>query len=220
MSFARSARHDDLMHPRVFLMAALGLAVLGVSAVRSTAATDSFRDGDIVFHVSRSAQSLAVQRATRSKYSHMGMVVHRDGKPHVLEAAVRVKYTPLHEFLERGEHGHYVVKRLREADEVFSGGARGRLLSVASTFVGKPYDPTFEWSDERIYCSELIWKIYERSLGLRLGELKRLADFSLDDHAVKKKLHERYGARVPLDENVIAPVDIFEFDGLDVVATR
>jgi uncharacterized protein YycO len=187
---------------------------------RSNAASDALRDGDIIFQVSRSAQSLAIQRATRSKYSHMGMIVHRDGSPYVLEAAARVKYTPLRRFVARGEGGHHVVKRLRGADARISGGARERLLSVARTFVGKPYDLTFEWSDDRIYCSELVWKLYERALGIRLGELRRLAEFALDDPAVRSKLRERYGARIPLDEQVIAPADIFELDELEVVLER
>jgi hypothetical protein len=33
------------------------------------------QDGDIIFHTSRSSQSLAIQRATHSPYSHMGLTV-------------------------------------------------------------------------------------------------------------------------------------------------
>jgi hypothetical protein len=32
------------------------------------------RNGDIIFHTSRSAQSVAIQLATQSRYSHMGIV--------------------------------------------------------------------------------------------------------------------------------------------------
>ena len=49
------------------------------------------RDGDIVFHTSRSSQSLAIQLATKSPYSHMGIVYLRDGKPFVFEAVQPVK---------------------------------------------------------------------------------------------------------------------------------
>ena len=56
-------------------------------------------DGDIVFHTSRSAQSQAIQLATKSPYSHMGIVYLRDGKPFVLEAVQPVKLTPLDEWI-------------------------------------------------------------------------------------------------------------------------
>lgn len=50
--------------------------------------------GDVIFHTSRSSQSLAIQQATDSPYSHMGMVVIRNGKPYVFEASRQVVYTP------------------------------------------------------------------------------------------------------------------------------
>src|SRR6187431_2877016 len=73
-------------------------------------------NGDIVFQTSRSAQSLAVQLATKSPYSHMGIVYLRDGTPFVFEAVQPVKLTPLAAWVERGEKGRFVVKRLKDAD--------------------------------------------------------------------------------------------------------
>lgn len=70
------------------------------------------RDGDIIFHTSRSAQSLAIQKATGSRYSHMGIVYVKDGAASVFEAVEPVKLTPLTEWIARGVGGRYVVKRL------------------------------------------------------------------------------------------------------------
>ena len=52
------------------------------------------RNGDIVFHTSRSSQSVAVQRATRSAYSHMGVVYLENGQAFVFEAVQPVQLTP------------------------------------------------------------------------------------------------------------------------------
>jgi hypothetical protein len=71
------------------------------------------------------------------------------------------------------------------------------LRQAARGFGGKPYDLTFEWSDDRIYCSELVWKIYERGLGIRIGRLQKLGDFDLSDPAVKAKIKERYRKSCP-----------------------
>ena len=74
----------------------LALFVVLIVAANARAATP-LRDGDIIFHTSRSAQSVAIQRATHSPYSHMGVVLYRDGKPFVFEAIATVRYTPLDE---------------------------------------------------------------------------------------------------------------------------
>jgi hypothetical protein len=35
------------------------------------------------------------------------------------------------------------------------------MKHIGEEFTGKNYDMTFEWSDNNIYCSELIWKVYQ-----------------------------------------------------------
>ena len=166
------------------------------------ASAAGWRDGDIIFHTSRSSQSAAIQRATHSPYSHVGIVFLRDGKPYVFEAITTVRYTPLAAWIARGDGGRYVVRRLKQAP---SPAQVAKLRSAARSFEGKPYDLYFEWSDERIYCSELVWKMYDQALGVKLGELQELREFDLTDPAVKAKLRERYGSHVPLDEPVVSP---------------
>ncbi len=174
-------------------------------------------DGDIVFHTSTSSQSAAVQAATGSRYSHMGMVLLRNGRPYVLEAVQPVRYTPLQAWLDRGLQGRYVIKRpavpLTQA-------SKERLHAAASSYVGRPYDLTFEWSDQRIYCSELVWKLYRDAAAIELAPLARLASFDLQAPAVRAKLFERYGGNIPLDEPVISPAAIFDSPLLVPVAQR
>jgi hypothetical protein len=194
----------------VFLL--LAVAGCGISSA------DQLRDGDIIFQTSRSNQSAAIQRASRSKYSHMGIIFLRDGKPYVYEAIGTVQFTPLEKWVSRGEGGRYVVKRLREADRLLTADAVAKLRQAAKRFGGKPYDLAFEWSDDRIYCSELVWKIYQRGLGIRIGRLQKLRDFDLSDTLVKAKLRERYGNHVPLEESVISPGEMFSAEVLRIVA--
>jgi uncharacterized protein YycO len=95
-----------------------------------------------------------------------------------------------------------------------------KLRQAAARFQGKPYDFTFEWSDVRMYCSELVWKIYDRSLGLHLGRLQKLRDFDLSDPIVKSKMKERYGNNIPMDEPIISPGEMFSADLLRVAAKK
>jgi uncharacterized protein YycO len=178
------------------------------------------QEGDIVFQTSRSTQSVAVQRATGSRYSHMGMVFIRNGKPFVYEAVGKVKYTPLDRWVARGEGGRVVAKRLKDAPVVLGDAARARLRQTARTFEGKPYDLTFEWADDRIYCSELVWKVYQRALGIEIGTLQKIKEFNLKDPAVRQKMKERYGTDVPLNEPAISPVAMFDSPRLVTVLNR
>lgn len=193
------------------------LAILGLIAGNAANAADALRDGDIIFHTSRSAQSAAIQRATHSPWSHMGVIFMRDGKPWVYEAIATVRYTPLERWTARGDHGHYVIKRLKRG---VTPQQSASLRRAARKYSGKPYDLYFEWSDGRIYCSELVWKIYHDALGIDVGARQKLRDFDLTDAAVKAKMRERYGSRVPLDEPVISPGAMFDSPLLETVATR
>ncbi len=175
------------------------------------------QSGDIIFQTSRSSQSLAIQRATKSRYSHMGIVYLHSGSPFVFEAVEPVKLTPLREWVERGNGGHYVVKRLTMAKRILTDQALRKMLQIGETFEGKHYDLYFEWSDDRVYCSELVWKIYKRALGMEIGSLQTMNDFDLSDPVVQAKLIERFGQSVPLDEKVISPAAMFASDQLMTV---
>lgn len=94
-----------------------------------------------------------------------------------------------------------------------------KLREAAKPFEGRPYDLIFEWSDSKIYCSELVWKIYDRALGIQLGKLQKLRDFDLSDTAVRTKMKERYGESVPLDSPVISPAAMFDTEALSAVGT-
>lgn len=200
---------------RIFVVFFFGLLTIASPA---KAALPTLMDGDIIFHTSRSSQSIAVQRATRSRYSHMGLIVHRSGKPYVLEAISTVQFTPFDQWIARGTGRHFVVKRLHNAKAMLSPSAQQKIKATASQFVGRPYDLVFNWSDDQIYCSELVWKIYDRSLHVQIGKLERVRDFDLTDPVVQSKMRERYGNKIPLNEPVISPEAMFRSPQLVTVA--
>ncbi|GKX54187.1 hypothetical protein SOASR030_02990 [Leminorella grimontii] len=202
-------------HRHIYLYAFLFVALLAF--VIPTGHGYEPQTGDIIFHTSRSSQSLAIQQATGSPYSHMGMVVIRDKKPYVFEASRRVTYTPLDVWIARGVDGKFVAKRVKAG---LSSDQQKRLQQTAERYVGKPYDLTFSWSDERQYCSEVVWKIYSNALGMNIGQLQKLGDFNLNSPAVKAKLKERYGDRIPLNETVISPQAMFDAGQLYTVAEK
>lgn len=193
----------------------LASVLVFVVAIASAGATD-LKSGDIIFHTSKSSQSLALQLAMRSPHSHMGLILIRHGKPFVFEASKNVRYTPLKEWVERGEEGKYVVKRLRN-DSLLNEQGLARVFTLATEYLDKPYDPYFEWSDDRIYCSELVWKIYYRAFGIEIGDFQTFREFDLSHPIVKAKLEERFGVTVPMDEKVISPSAMFNSNLLATV---
>jgi len=177
----------------------------------------SLRNGDIIFHASKSDQSKAIQLATGSEYSHCGIVYIEAGKTYVVEAVQPVKRTPFEEFVERGEDGAYVVKRLRNAENILTEQALQRMKNEGQKMLGKRYDSHFNWSDDQIYCSELVWKIYERAAGIELCPLKRMNDFDFSNPIVKEVIKQRYKDQIPWEEPVVSPADLFESGELEII---
>lgn len=177
-------------------------------------------NGDLIFQTSLSRQSKAIQLATQSKYSHCGLIFKKGNGFFVFEAVQPVKLTPLDQWIARGKDGTFVIKRLKNADQILTPATLEKMKAIGNSFKGKSYDLTFEWSDDKIYCSELIWKIYKRATGLEIGKLQTLKDFDLSHPAVQTKMKERYGNRIPMDETVISPVAIFDSELLRVVKAK
>ncbi|UOQ55418.1 YiiX family permuted papain-like enzyme [Hymenobacter cellulosivorans] len=182
-----------------------------------TQVAPKLHDGDLIFQTSQSAQSRAIQLATKSEYSHCGILFRRGSEWRVFEAVQPVSETSLTKWVARGKDGKFVVKRLRDAETVLTPTALQRLQAAGQQYAGKNYDLYFGWSDERIYCSELLWKMYKTATGREIGQLQTLREFDLSHPAVQAKLRERYGKQIPLDEKVISPVRMLESQELVTV---
>ncbi|MGB5107225.1 MAG: YiiX family permuted papain-like enzyme [Candidatus Zixiibacteriota bacterium] len=175
------------------------------------------RTGDVLFQTTETPQSSAIQLATKSPYCHVGIVFIRDSKPFVLEAVEPAKFTPMNQWITRGANNHYVAKRLVAADSILTSANIAKLLAEGKTMTGKHYDIYFQWSDSTVYCSELVWKVYRRALGIQLGTPGKLKDFDLANPIVAAKLIERFGQTIPYEETVVAPSTIFDSNLLETV---
>ena len=175
------------------------------------------QNGDIIFQTSTSSQSKVIQSATNSKYSHVGIVYIEDNQFFVYEASSTVKLTPINEWINNGLDGEYVVKRIKDSEDILTSDALKRMKKIGEKFKGKGYDKYFEWSDEKIYCSELVWKIYKQALNIELGSPEKLSDINLTSKEVQDNLNERYKGKIPYDETVISPVKIYNSDKLFLI---
>ena len=178
---------------------------------------EKIKDGDMIFQTSQSNQCEAVRIATNSKFSHCGIVFIFNGESFVFEAVQPVKLTPLNDWITHGKGNHFLVKRLKKSKEVLTATTLKKMKEYGKTLNKKNYDLYFEWSDEKMYCSELIWKIYQKGAGIELCELQELGDFNLTNQKVKRILNERYGNAIPLKEKVVAPSNIANSEILETI---
>jgi len=185
---------------------------------KETSRKFQFENGDIIFQTSLSSQSKAIQLATKSKYSHCGILFDEAGWKVYEATSPNVTMTPIDEWIAKGENKKFVVKRLKKSELIDKN--YKKFCDAANVFYQKKYDGEFNWSNEKAYCSELVWKTYKVGLGIELSKLKNLKDFDLSNKIVKQKLNERYRNKIPLDELVISPQAIFESDKLETVKVQ
>ena len=165
------------------------------------------QDGDIVFHESTSRQSPIIKLAQHSKWTHCGIVFHIGDKAYVYEAVDPVRYTPLKDWVARGKDGVYCAKRLKSP---LSASSIEKMKTVGTKYKGKHYDTLFQWSDNRMYCSELIWKIYFEGAGIEVCKPNHFSDYSISLPRVKKLIKERYGDKFDPSEQIVSPQAFFK----------
>ena len=165
------------------------------------------QDGDIVFHESTSRQSPIIKLAQHSKWTHCGIVFHIGDKAYVYEAVDPVRYTPLKDWVARGKDGVYCAKRLKSP---LSASSIEKMKTVGAKYKGKHYDTLFQWSDNRMYCSELIWKIYFEGAGIEVCKPNHFSDYSISLPRVKKLIKERYGDKFDPSEQIVSPQALFK----------
>lgn len=196
---------------RVGLLARATINVLLLFVLTSCASESvQIKPGDVVFQSLDSPQSAAIRLATGSEYDHCGLVLDAgDGTIVVAEAVQPVRIVPLEEWIAQGVDGRYLAMRPVTV-QVLSDLTLAEMLDEARAYLGRDYDITFSWTDDRMYCSEFVWKVYDRAADIQLSELRELGSFDLTHPIVQAKLQERYGDDVPIDAPVVAPSDLME----------
>jgi cell wall-associated NlpC family hydrolase len=172
------------------------------------------QNGDIIFHTSLSPQSEDIQKGTKSRYSHVGIVYIQDGKAMVLEASKKVRLRSLHNWVNSGAHNNYTVMRTQiplTKDQI------NKMKKVGNQFSGKPYDLKFEWNDDKMYCSELVWKVYKEGAGIEPNPPKKMDQYSFDEPSVRKTLEKRWKGNINWKETVVAPSDLAQSTLLAIV---
>ena len=173
-----------------------------------TGAVKNVKEGDVIFQTSQSEQSPLIQIGTRSMITHCGIVVMKGGKPYVLETLKTLVLTPLDKFIARGKDGRYWLKRSN----------KDNIKIKYNSYLGKPYDLAFKFDNGKFYCSELIYDIYIKQLGIELCKPKKVGDYLIlgtDELPKIEKAMKKRG--ITKEQYAVAPVDIFNSEQLNSV---
>jgi hypothetical protein len=183
-------------------------------ALVTTVLAGDVQDGDIIFQTTLSSQSEAIRLATDSPYTHVGIITIQDNEPMVYEAIGPVIATPLKRWIQRGQGGQYLLMRPKKP---LTKSQIQAMEAVGQRHRGKSYDLRFEWSDQKMYCSELVWKIYKEGAGIRLAKPQPMDSYRLSHPTVQALLRSRWGSDVRWKEPMVAPSDLAASPKLGVV---
>ena len=172
------------------------------------------KEGDLVFQALPLDDDLiqAIEGVTESNYSHVGVLLNRDGIWTVIEASrPGVIYTPFEEWKIKGRNKRWAAYRLKaEYQEHIP-----QFLTELEAHIGKPYDFKYELSEDKLYCSGLVYLAWTSSTGQEMGKLRRVGDMIWKPY--RATIEKYNNAPVPLDRQVISPVELSKAGQLEKV---
>lgn len=150
----------------------------------------------------------AIEGITESEYSHCGVVVRRNNQYYVKEAYGIVKDTPLSDWVLRGRGYMFSAYRLKDEHSGFT----KRFLESLKKYIGLPYDSRYELDDEKIYCSELVYKAFLDATGKEIGKLQKLV--VLYWQPFESIIRKYESGPPPLDRKMITPLELTKSEHL------
>lgn len=178
-----------------------------------------YQEGDIIFIQSQTQQAAALRESTGSVWTHVGFMIKKSSAWYVAEAVGPLKETPLAEFIGRSKNKSYRIYRYKH----FDAATMTRALKAALPKYNKPYDIYFEWSQERIYCSELTYHVMKDVTGFELGRLQKMKEMRLDGPYTQALIKKRYtdtGKEFDPEELIITPVSQVEDEDVTLIEAK
>lgn len=158
----------------------------------------NLQEGDVVFIESQSSQSPYIKVGTMSKWTHCGVVVNTPEGLKILEASKTVRLTPFAKFIGSAKNDNWAVKRPDQKLE--------KSISY-SKYLGMPYDLEFKFNNGKMYCSELVWLVYQDQ-GVELCKPRKVSSFICTRIPRVKKLMQK--RNISMEQTAVAPVDLYK----------
>jgi len=185
---------------------------------------EELREGDILFQdIDCGLVCDAIEKVTDGykayNISHCGIVV-REGKDlYVIEAYGDVKKTPLKKFLSRAkdENGNpkVIAGRLKPEYRKYI------PLAIIKAFalIGKQYDRVFEIDNDKYYCSELIYEIFNNKHQEKIFELRKMTYINPKTNEIEEFWSEYFSQlniKIPEGELGCNPADYSRSEKIEI----
>lgn len=159
-------------------------------------------EGDIIVQDIKSMNGELMLDAMGGSWSNIGIIFRReaDGAMVVMDAANKVRITPLPEWISAGKGQQLALYRLKNGEELLVPRNVTKLRAACKPFKAKSSDLYLNWSDDEMYSGELVWKVYQNGLGISLCPPDKLASLKLTNEALKPYITKKYGTTVPSTE--------------------
>jgi cell wall-associated NlpC family hydrolase len=165
----------------------------------SNVAPSALQEGDLVFQaLPHNPLVDAIEGASGAPFSHCG-IMHQTANGWVAQWKAQAR------------DRLYVTYRLKPAYKE----KIPAFIIAAQAMKGRPYDHHYAWDEEAIYCSELIYKAFEKATGDKLGTMQRLGDLNWRPYAAVMEQVE--GGPVPVDRMMITPRAVTEAGQVELV---
>jgi hypothetical protein len=133
-----------------------------------------WKNGDVIVQDSK-VENILPLFAAEGGFTHVGVVETRPDGAVVIEAADKVRETPMREFLARAEDGAFAVYRLNGLND-----EQGKaVVAAARRQIGKPNDYFLSKSWEQLYSSELV-RLAFNDIGIDVGRPRRMGKIAGD----------------------------------------
>ena len=164
-------------------------------------------NGDLIFISNPNVPDKLLQSITKTKFSHVGIVIRERGKAMVYYTTSIVKKVTVPEFIALSVNGKYDVMRMK--DTIMIAGLNNFFVDEAKKLLGRPYDNKFSWLDMEIYNTELVWKIFKRATQIELCEAKLFDKIEINDTIVRKKIKLQLGDSIAAFTKIVSPTDLY-----------
>ncbi|EWH10514.1 hypothetical protein DS2_07768 [Catenovulum agarivorans DS-2] len=132
--------------------------------------TKQLREGDIIFTSIPNYLYQKIQKGTKSKTSHVGILFKNNNQWWVAESKIPfAKYSTLNDFVARSKDHWFEIKRVKRH---LTQAQVEQLKKSAEQRMGGCYDLSFNYHSNKLFCSKFVYDVFKEACNIKIGELE------------------------------------------------
>lgn len=197
-----------------FIVSLVLFFTLGAKANPCQQAESNLRDGDLVFFGLSSFVFKELAEATNTWTSHVGIVYQESSGVWIVAEGVvpvsrKIKFC---DFISRGYKNYFEVYRLKST---FPENKKHELISEINKWMGKLYDPGFNFEGPRVFCSKIVYEVFKSTLGIEVGRRQTFSQLLKQNPNYDYSFWKAwFGGKIPWNRVTITPASVIQDEDL------